>query len=284
MNLDLEILFSSLAFGIAIFFLFYAGEKWIDKGMKFLEKDLAKQLRRMRIPTTSLRKYLSSWLILVTLIFIVGVFGFRMPVLTAGISGLLVGLPWYYVRKAAFNRSMKIEDQLADAMVSLSSSIRAGLSLPQSLEILSKQCPEPICYEFQQIYGEYRMGKTMEVCLDEAKVRLQSENFALFSAAMEASRRSGGKLNETVERIAHSVRELQRLERKIQSETASARASAFYMGLVPFFILGIYYFALDPVSTERLFTTFVGQIILVIAVLLDVIAYFWARHILNQEI
>ena len=44
--------------------------------------------------------------------------------------------------------------------------------------------------------------------------RLRSENFALFAAAMEASRESGGRLNETVDRIAHSVRELQRLERK----------------------------------------------------------------------
>ena len=116
--------------------------------------------------------------------------------------------------------------------------------------------------------GEYQLGKPLERCLSEARKRLRSENFALFAAAMEASRESGGRLNETVDRIAHSVRELQRLERKILSETAQARTSAFYMALAPAFVLAIYYFVLDPTNTERLFTTFAGQIMLCFAIVL----------------
>ena len=62
---------------------------------------------------------------------------------------------------------------------------------------------------------------------------------------MLASRESGGKLNETVERIAESVREFQRLERKITAETAQARKSAVYMALAPPIILFVYYFTSD---------------------------------------
>jgi carboxypeptidase C (cathepsin A) len=97
--------------------------------------------------------------------------------------------------------------------------------------------------------GEYQMGKPLDRVLDETRERLRSENFALFSAAMQASRESGGKLNETVERIAHSVLELQRLERKIKSETAQARASAVYMAMAPFAVLLMYYLFIDPVNT-----------------------------------
>ena len=75
---------------------------------------------------------------------------------------------------------------------------------------------------------------------------------------MEASRESGGRLNETVERIAHSVRELQRLERKIISETAQARASAFYMALAPVFVLALYYWVVDRENTIRLFEDVFG--------------------------
>jgi len=128
------------------------------------------------------------------------------------------------------------------------------------------------------------LGKPLERCLVETKDRLKSENFALFTAAMEASRESGGRLNETVDRIAHSVRELQRLERKVESETAQARASAFYMALAPAAILAIYYFIVDPVNTTRLFTTVAGQVILSTALVLNVIAYLWARQILNPDI
>ena len=100
---------------------------------------------------------------------------------------------------------------------------------------------------------------------------------------MEASRESGGRLNETVERIATSVRELQRLERKVRAETAQARTSSLYMALAPPIILLMNYF-IDPVHTRMLFTEVPGQLILCVAILLNLLAYFWARLILNPEI
>jgi len=159
----------------------------------------------------------------------------------------------------------------------------AGLSLPQAMEILAQQCPRPISTEFQRIMGEYKMGKPLDRTLDEAKARLKSENFALFTAAIQASRQSGGRLNETIDRIAHSVLELQRLERKITAETAQARKSAVYMAIAPVLILLVYHF-MDPVNTARLFVTVPGQILLSVALLLNVIAYLWARYILHPDI
>jgi tight adherence protein B len=120
--------------------------------------------------------------------------------------------------------------------------------------------------------------------LVETRDRLKSENFALFAAAMQASRESGGRLNETVERIAHSVMELQRLERKIVSETAQARTSAVYMALAPFVVMIMYYFFIDPENTERLFVTVPGQLILCTSLVFNLVAYLWARKILNADI
>ncbi len=80
------------------------------------------------------------------------------------------------------------------------------------------------------------------------------------------------------------MRELQRLERKVQTETAQARSSAFYMALAPIFILLIYYLLVDPVSTARLFTTLPGQIILSFSLIFNVVAYLWARKILSPDI
>ena len=161
------------------------------------------------------------WLVLDNLVFgiLIGVF--------------LISAPWYLLRRMAERHRQRIEDQLADAMVTLANAVRAGLSLAQSMEILAAQLPKPINAEFHQIVGEYKMGKPLERTLTEARDRLKSENFALFAAAMLASHESGGRLNETVERIAQSVLELQRLERKVMSETAQARKSAIYMAPGP---------------------------------------------------
>jgi tight adherence protein B len=168
-------------------------------------------------------------------------------------------------------------------MVSFSNGVRAGLSIAQALDILAEQSPRPVRDEFRQMVSEFNLGKPLEQTLLEAKERLRSENFSLFAAALLASRRSGGKLNETVERIAHSVLEMQRLERKVQSETAQARKSAVYMGIAPAVILVVYYFV-DPVNTTALFTTIIGQMMLSAAVVMNVSAYLWARYILSPDI
>ncbi|MHC4181100.1 MAG: type II secretion system F family protein, partial [Planctomycetota bacterium] len=201
------------------------------------------------------------------------------------ISVFLIAAPWYLLRRLAERRRLQIEDQLADAMVSLASAVKAGLSLSQALDILASQCPRPISDEFHQMVAEYQMGKPLQRTLSEAKERLRSENFTLFAAAVLASHESGGRLNETVERIAHSVREMQRLQRKVQAETAQARKSAVYMALAPAFILPLYYFfVLDEEEAAALFTKPLGQLLLIVAVTLNVVAYVWARVILSPDI
>jgi tight adherence protein B len=277
-------LISSLLIGFAISFAAWAGADTYRLWLESVEADFRDKLRRLRIKSQNLRAYLLGWLVFVTGVFLVFWILWDMFVLGLAVCALLICLPWYLVRRMAERRAEKIEDQLADAMVSLSSAIKAGLSLAQAMEILAQQTPRPICQEFRQMHGEYQLGKPMERCLQETKGRLRSENFALFAAAMEASRESGGRLNETVDRIAHSVRELQRLERKIRSETAQARSSAVYMALAPLVILAMYYFVIDRENTERLFTTVPGQIMLCAALVLNVMAYLWARAILNPEI
>ncbi|GAB4153256.1 MAG: hypothetical protein Tsb009_29590 [Planctomycetaceae bacterium] len=278
------IFLGTVMMGMATAGFAYAGSEYYARWFAFVEDDFRDKLKRLRIRSTRLRTYLLIWLVFVSCVFIgVWIFG-GMLVIGFTLASLLFCLPWYFLRRMAEQRRQKIEDQLADAMVSLSSAIKAGLSLAQAIEILAQQTPHPICQEFQQIYGEYQMGKPMERCLVEAKERLNSENFALFAAAMEASRESGGRLNETVDRIAHSVRELQRLERKVQSETAQARSSAVYMAMAPVVVLAVYYFIIDQENTERLFTTVWGQIMLCTALVFNVIAYLWARMILNPDI
>lgn len=280
----MELILGTVAVGLAVAMLAWSGADMFGRMFDALEADLRDKFRRLRLPTNNLRTVLLAWLTFSASAYLTLWLILDLPLIGLCVLSVFVCLPWYLVRRMAEKRREQIEDQLADAMVSLASAIRAGLSLAQALEILSTQTPRPISQEFTQLVGEYQLGKPMEQCLSETKERLRSENFALFAAAIQASRQSGGRLNETVERIALSVRELQRLERKIQSETAEARTSAVYMALSPLLILAIYYVAVDPVSTSRLFTTLWGQVLLSMALLLNVIAYLWARVILSPSI
>lgn len=260
---------------------------WMNLGnytraIDFVEADIQERLKSLRVVTPRVRMYIQVWLLLMLGVFL-GFTFIDWPVFGLLIALFMAAAPWYLIRRMAQERRQKIEDQLADAMVMFSGGVRAGLSLAQSLELLANDCPHPIHQEFQQIVGEYKLGKPLEKTLGEAKDRLQSENFILFAAALLASRESGGRLNETVERISKSVLELQRLERKVLSETAQARKSALYMAIAPVFIL-VAYAWLDPANVELLFNTLPGQFVMAGAILLNVVAYVWALRILKADI
>lgn len=276
-------LLSTLLAGASMLGIALAGQPYAAEALTFVENDLSDKLRALRMQPRRVRTYLLAWLVLMAMIFVVLGLWFDSLLVALLLVVLMACAPWYLIRRLAQRRRERIEMQLADAMVTFSNAVRAGLSLAQALDILAGQCPRPVCEEFRQIVGEYKMGKPLERTLREAKERLRSENFSLFAAALLASRRSGGQLNETVDRIAHSVLEAQRLERKLQIETAQARKSAVYMALVPPVILVVYYFV-DPVNTVRLFTTFPGQLLLSASIVLNVVAYLWARMILNPEL
>jgi tight adherence protein B len=248
-----------------------------------VQRDLDDRLRSFRAQTPHLRGWIHAWLIAVLVIFLTIWLATDGLLLAVLIASLLSAGPWYLVRRMSQIRRQRIEEQLADAMVMFSSAVRAGMALAQALQLLAEECPSPINQEFKQIVGEYNLGKPLERTLTEAKERLKSENFVLFAAALLASRESGGRLNETVERISKSVVELQRLERKIMAETAQARKSAVYMALVPVFVLLLYYLVIDPTNTVKLFVTLPGQIMLSAALVLNIAAYFWSIRILRAD-
>jgi tight adherence protein B len=273
----------NLGTGMCVAGAAYASRPGYAQACDWVERDLTDRLRSLRIGTRNVRRWINLWAGLIGATFVCLWIAFGDFTLGLLAAVLMAAGPWYIVRRLSTRRREKIEEQLADAMVTFSSAIRAGLSLAQALDMLGKDCPRPINQEFQQIVGEYEMGKPLERTLTEAKERLKSENFLLFAAALLASRESGGKLNETVERIAKSVVEMQRLERKVRSETAQARKSAVYMAMVPPVILALYAF-ITPENFAMLFNTLPGHIILCFAVVLNVVAYLWAVRILRADI
>ncbi|MGM0485909.1 MAG: type II secretion system F family protein [Planctomycetota bacterium] len=278
----MEILILCGITGVCVAVAALAGQRGFSSLIDEVERDLRDRLRWLRVKANHPRAWIHVWLGLLVALFLAVWLVTNAPLLALSVVVVLIAGPWYLIRRMAVRRREQIEDQLADAMVMFSASIRAGLSLAQALELLAMECPKPIRQEFSQIINEYKMGKPMERTLREANERLRSENFSLFSAALLASRESGGRLNETVERISKSVLEMQRLERKMQTETAQARKSAVYMAIVPLFILVVYFFV-DPVNCRLLFVTTLGQIVLIVAAMLNLVAYFWAVRILNAD-
>ena len=209
-------------------------------------------------------------------------------IIQSGLMALLgavagVFLPSLILKALRTIRMQKLEDQLVDGLQTLSAGVRAGLNLIQAMELLSQTGLKPISQEFAHLLREYEYGVTLERTMLNAAERIGSTNYRLLFSALLTHRERGGDLAETLDRISDSIREINRLEKRVEALTAPGRAAARWMGAMPAVILVILRF-IYPEGVKLLFTDDIGKAILVAVVVMNVIGFLWIRKIVNIDV
>jgi len=216
-------------------------------------------------------------------------FGLCFYVVGGGIAWFAIGagaggcLPWLIIRHLEQKRRDRLERQLVDGITTLASGIRAGLNMVQSIELLVANTGGPIHEEFEQLLREYRMGMDLNHAMRRAADRIRSTHYRLLFSALQMHRRRGGDVGATLDSLAESIREIQRLEGKLDAVTAQGRTQARMMAVMPLVLLALLY-AIEPDGVGSLFTDAVGRIILAIAAALVAIAFWWIKKIMTVDI
>ena len=201
-------------------------------------------------------------------------------VVFAAMGGIL---PYLYIRHLEQKREERLESQLIDGITILASGVRAGLNLIQAMQLLTANLTGPIKQEFDQLLREYELGVDLNQAMRNAANRIGRQNYRLLFTAIEMHRQRGGDSGESLDRIADSIREIQRLEGKLDALTAQGRSQARMMAVMPFVILGIFYL-IAPGDVTLLFTEPIGRGILVVALLLIIVGFTWIRRIMEVDI
>ncbi|WP_432797007.1 type II secretion system F family protein [Poriferisphaera sp. WC338] len=192
-------------------------------------------------------------------------------------------LPAIITNHLEYKRKKKLESQLIDGLTTLSSGVRAGLNLVQSMELLVANHTGPIQQEFSQLLREYQMGLDLNQAMRNTTTRISSPLYRLVFTAIEMHRKRGGNTSHSLDRISESVREIYRLEGKLDAITAHGRFQAIMMSIMPFVFITMLYFA-DSEGVTMLFTDAVGRIILICIICLMFVSFLWIRKILSVDI
>jgi len=83
-------------------------------------------------------------------------FGVHPAVLVAGVVGMLI--PGFYVKFRISRRLKHLNNQLVDVLSLMSNSLKAGHSLPQTLDLISHDARPPIAEEFARCVRELQVG------------------------------------------------------------------------------------------------------------------------------
>ncbi len=200
--------------------------------------------------------------------------------------GLALGaaLPSVAMKMLAHQRLTKLEDQLVSGIQTLGSGVRAGLNLVQAMQLVARDGPVPLRQEFAHMLREYEFGISLDEAMDNAADRIGSGDFRLLFAALQTHRERGGDLGETLDRIAASIREIQRLENRIKALTAQGRATARWLGAMPLIVILILYFLVDSTSVRMLFADSIGKVMILAMLVLNVVGFLWVRKVVSVDV
>ena len=219
----------------------------------------------------------------------IGVFALFIGLVTGSPWGAAIGaaggafLPPMVLRHLEEKRQQRLETQLVDGLTTLASAVRAGLNLVQAMELLVRNGASPLRDEFAQLLKEYQLGQSLDEAMRSAANRIGSRHYRLVFTAIETHRQRGGDTGESLDRIADSIREIQRLEGRLDALTAQGRSQARFMGIMPVVMLGILAL-IDPGAVELLFTEALGRILLLVAAVLIVVGFLWIRRIMSVDL
>ena len=177
--------------------------------------------------------------------------------------------PIVYIKVKKNKRTAQFEDQLGDALMIASSSLRSGLTFPQAMETISRDMYPPISEEFGRAVNEINMGYSLDSALDNIYDRVKSEDFKIAAVAISVQRQTGGNLSDILTTISDTIKERAQLKREVKSAPATGRMSGLIVGLMPIAITVVLNMA-TPGYLDPLFTKTGGRIALAIGVGLEI--------------
>ena len=136
----------------------------------------------------------------------------------------------------ALKRSMRVNKfvlQLAEFLILITNSLRAGQTFLQGVDIASKDSPNPIGMEFRLLLKETNLGIPVETAFKNMLIRVPSEDLKIVMSAFSIQRNVGGNLADIMDQVAAMIRQRIAIQGQIKVLTTQGKLSGAIVGLLP---------------------------------------------------
>ncbi len=211
-----------------------------------------------------------------------------LPNLKTGILlGLIVTVAGWQIPKIAVDilfkkRCSQFADQMVDGLTLLANGVKSGLTVAQAMERVVDNMENPISQEFGLVLSELRLGLSLEESLNNLQKRISIPDVNMFVTAVNILKETGGDMSETFSTIVETIRERQKVQKKIETLTAQGLMQGIIITAVPFVIL-IVTALLDPGYIKPMFTTVIGVVMLVFMLGLQIVGGLVIKKIITIE-
>ena len=208
-------------------------------------------------------------------------FGFGVQFVVAGVIAYL--LPMRYVKYRERKRLREFDRRLPDTLVLLANAMKAGLSLPQALDVIAHNTTPPISDELGRAVRETNLGAGPEQSLANMVRRVGSQDLDLIVTAITVQTAVGGNLARLLDTISQTIRQRVQVKNQISALTAQARASGWIITFLPL-IVAVFLYAVTPSYFQVMIEDTAGRILLVLAVVAILAGNYFIRRIVNFKV
>ncbi len=192
-------------------------------------------------------------------------------------------LPGLWVGFAQGRRLSKLNGQLPETLIMLSSSLKAGFGLMQAMDLASRQLQHPIATELRRTMYDVNVGASTEEALTNLAQRAGSEDLDIVITAMLIQQSTGGNLAEILDNVAHTLRERIRIRGEIKTLTSQQRLTGLIIGGLPF-VMVFLFTLINPDYMRPLYTEAAGIGMIVGGAVLELIGVLLIKKILAIEV
>jgi len=172
---------------------------------------------------------------------VLGLFGaiiLQNPLALVLLGALGFYVPKVWVGRRQGGRLRAFNEQLADTISLMGNSLRSGMSLLQSMEMISREGAAPTGPEFSRVVREVGLGLSPQDALLHMVRRIRSDDLDLAVIAIMVQHEVGGNLSRILDTIAFTIRERVKLKGEIRSITAQQRMAGLILSGLPLFVAG----------------------------------------------
>ena len=177
----------------------------------------------------------------------------------------------------------KFDEQLTDALGTMSNALRAGFSIAQAFESVAEADLHPISDEFALLLQQMRVGMSFDDALASMEKRVSSDDLSLVVTAIDIARKTGGNLTEIFDSISNTIRGRMRVERKVRTLTAQGRLQGLVVSLMPV-ILCVIMTMMKPNLMIPFLTSLSGIACLLVASVMVFVGWLIIRKIVTIKV
>lgn len=212
-----------------------------------------------------------------------GVYLWREQTLFAAAAALaaMVVVLVYFVVMHRFWR-WQVQEQLPDTLHLLARSLRAGLTVDQSVALIAVRGQRPLAGEFKRCSEHLQLGLTVPAAFQMTAARLGLSDFDLLVSLVTLHRQTGGNLALVIDRLAATIRSRNQFRGQVAAVTALGRVSGVALAAAAPAFAVIYYF-MYPDYLTRMLDSSQGLTALLTAGVLEVVGVGWLLWLMRVD-